>query len=59
MISDFLLDDRFDEWISNNLMYQLPDEWFGPNEIKDSGKSGDLRIYKALKEIEKVKKIKL
>lgn len=57
MISKFLLDERFDEWISHWLMYQA----IGVDEfvIKDSGKSGSDRIYQALKIIEERKGVKL
>jgi len=49
-----LLDERYDEGIMDCLMYE---DFNGI--ITDSGKSGDKRIYKALKEIENEKKIKL
>ena len=49
-----LLDERYDEGIIDCLMYE---DFNGV--IIDSGKSGDKRIYKALKEIEKEKKVKL
>ena len=49
-----LLDERYDEGIMDLLMYE---DFNGV--IIDSGKSGDNRIYKALKEIEKEKKVKL
>ena len=54
-----LLDERFDEYILDALMYQPNPEFFGMKPIKDSGKVGSERIYKALKEIERVKGIKL
>ena len=49
-----LLDERYDEGIMDCLMYVD----FNGN-IKDSGKSGDARIYKELKAIEKEKGVKL
>jgi len=54
-----LLDERFDEYILEALMYQPNPEFFGMKPIKDSGKEGSKRIYQALKEIERVKGIKL
>jgi hypothetical protein len=73
-LNPILLDSEFDSWICENLMYQPPAggyswyhvEGYGyqtesarQSLIKDSGKSGSERIYRALKEIEKVKGIKL
>ena len=49
-----LLDERYDEGIMDLLMYVD----FNGN-IKDSGKSGDKRIYKELRAIEKEKGVKL
>jgi hypothetical protein len=54
MINEILLDERYDLPIMESLMY----ETFN-GVIKDSGKSGDVRIYQALKDIEKEKKVKL
>ena len=51
---DFLLDERYDLGIMENLMYVD----FNGN-IKDSGKSGDKRIYDLLGMMEKVKGVKL
>ena len=51
---DFLLDERYDYSIMNSLMYTNFD-----GVIVDSGKSGDTRIYKTLKWMEKNKGIKL
>jgi hypothetical protein len=73
-LNPILLDSEFDEWICESLMYQPVAggysynyvEGYGGyyelasrNQIKDSGKSGSERIYKVLREIEKVKGIKL
>jgi hypothetical protein len=49
-----LLDERYDEGIMENLMYVD----FNGN-IKDSGKSGDKRIYDLLRYMEKEKGVKL
>jgi len=49
-----LLDDRYDLGIMENLMYVD----FNGN-IKDSGKSGDKRIYETLKWMEEEFKVKL
>ena len=54
MISQPLLDERFDLGIIESLMYE---DFNG--EIKDSGKSGDKRIYGELKAMEKEFGIKL
>ena len=54
MINDILLNENWDDSIIECLMYE---DFKG--EIKDSGKSGDMRIYAALKEIEKEFNIKL
>ena len=54
MINEILLDERYDLPIMESLMW----ETFN-GVIKDSGKSGDVRIYQALKDIEKEKKVKL
>ena len=54
MINEVLLDERYDLPIMESLMWELPN-----GVIKDSGKSGDRRIYQALRDIEKEKKIKL
>jgi hypothetical protein len=54
MINEILLDERYDLPIMEFLMWELPN-----GVIKDSGKSGDVRIYQALKAIEKEKKVKL
>ena len=60
MINDLLLDERFDDWITDNLMWQNNFGWDDIEApITDSGKSGHDRIIKALKQIEKVKGIKL
>jgi hypothetical protein len=60
MINEILLDERFDDWICGNLMWIQNFGWEDISiEIQDSGKKGHERIYKALKEIEKVKGIKL
>ena len=60
MINETLLDVRFDDWIIDNLMWQNNFGWDDIEApITDTGKSGDKRIYQALKEIEKVKGIKL
>lgn len=73
-INPILLDSEFDSWICENLMYQPSAGGYCLNyvegygiyretnrqpKIKDSGKSGSERIYQALKEIERVKGIKL
>ena len=58
-LNPLLLDERFDDYILDALMYQPNPEFFGMKPIKDSGKSGSERIYKALKEIERVKGVKL
>jgi hypothetical protein len=73
-LNPILLDSDFDSWICESLMYQPAVggyqfnfiEGYGwqrevakSNKIKDSGKSGSERIYQALKEIERVKGIKL
>jgi hypothetical protein len=73
-LTPILLNSEFDEWIIGNLMYEPSsggyyrnwvdgvgyyDEVAARMEIKDSGKVGSERIYRALKEIEKVKGIKL
>lgn len=49
-----LLDERYDEGIMEYLMYVD----FNGN-IKDSGKSGDKRIYDLLRYMEKEKGVKL
>ena len=54
MIYQPLLDERFDLGIIENLMYEGFD-----GKIKDSGKSGDRRIYAELAELEKEYGIKL
>ncbi|MGY8704107.1 MAG: hypothetical protein ACKVGY_07210 [Candidatus Poseidoniales archaeon] len=54
MIYQPLLDERFDLGIIESLMYE---DFNG--EIKDSGKSGDKRIYGELKAMEKEFGIKL
>jgi|TARA_R110000823_G_scaffold195060_1_gene326377 hypothetical protein len=54
MINPILLDERFDLGIMESLMYEGFD-----GEIKDSGRSGDKRIYGELEELEKEYKIKL
>jgi hypothetical protein len=54
-MEEILLDKRFDEWISDALMYELPTT----NGIVESGKIAEARIYNSLKYIESVKKIKL
>jgi hypothetical protein len=54
MINPILLDERFDLGIIESLMYEDFD-----GKIKDSGKSGDKRIYGELKAIEKEFGIKL
>lgn len=60
MIDNLLLDERFDDWISDNLMYVPNFGWEDITiEIQDSGKSGHDRIIRTLKHIEKVKGIKL
>jgi hypothetical protein len=60
MINDLLLDERFDDWITDNLMWIPNFGWEDITiEIQDSGKAGHERIIKAMKEIEKVKGIKL
>jgi hypothetical protein len=64
-MNPILLDSEFDSWICENLMYQLTTGYdingskVSTGKIKDSGKSGSERIYQALKEIERVKRIKL
>ena len=64
-INPTLLDSEFDSWICENLMYQtiigyeVNGNKVSAGKIKDSGKSGSERIYQALKEIEKLKGIKL
>ena len=73
-LNPILLDSDFDSWICESLMYQPAVggyqfnfiEGYGwqrevatANKIKDSGKAGSERIYQALKEIERVKGIKL
>lgn len=73
-MNPILLDSEFDSWICENLMYQPPAGGYSWNhvegygyitevarqpKIKDSGKSGSERIYQALKEIERIKGIKL
>jgi hypothetical protein len=54
MINEVLLDERYDLPIMESLMWETLN-----GVIKDSGKSGDRRIYQALRDIEKEKKIKL
>ena len=54
MIYQPLLDERFDLGIIESLMYE---DFNG--DIKDSGKSGDKRIYGELKAMEKEFGIKL
>ena len=54
MINPILLDERFDLGIIESLMYEDFD-----GKIKDSGKSGDKRIYRELMAIEKEFGIKL
>lgn len=54
MIYQPLLDERFDLGIIESLMYE---DFNG--EIKDSGNSGDRRIYGELKAMEKEYGIKL
>lgn len=54
-MEDLLLDERFDEWISESLMYQS----MITGQIVESGKSAEARIYQSLKYLETVKKIKL
>lgn len=54
MINNILLNENWDDSIIECLMYE---DFKGG--IKDSGKSGDKRIYTVLKEIEKEYKIKL
>jgi len=54
MIEPILLDERFDLGIMESLMYEDFD-----GKIKDSGKSGDKRIYGELKWMEKEYGIKL
>ena len=64
-INPTLLDSEFDSWICENLMYQtiigyeVNGNKVSAGKIKESGKSGSERIYQALKEIEKLKGIKL
>ena len=55
-MNDILLNEHFgyDEAIMDSLMYEGFD-----GEIKDSGKSGDRRIYAELAELEKEYGIKL
>ena len=54
---NLLLDERYDEGIMSSLMYQP----IGVTEflIRDSGKSGDKRIYEELVRLEKFNNIKL
>ena len=64
-MNPLLVLDDVNDWVCENLMYQTmigydtygSKVWAG--DIKDSGKRGDVRIYQALKDIEKVSKIKL
>lgn len=54
MIHHLLLDERFDDPIMEQLMFQGLD-----GNIKDSGQKGDERIYLTLKAIENQLNIKL
>ena len=54
MLYQPLLDERFDLGIIENLMYEGFD-----GKIKDSGKSGDKRIYEELRCMEEQYGIKL
>lgn len=72
-INPILLEESFDSWICQNLMYEPTTGGYIRNwneagsyyevarslKIKDSGKRGSERIYQALSEIERVKGIKL
>lgn len=53
-LNPILLDERYDLGIMGALMYE---DFNG--DIKDSGKTGDKKIYAELKRLEKVLKIKL
>lgn len=61
MINDLLLDERLDDWIFENLMYQNNFGWDDERatDIKDSGKEGHKRIIKTMKYIQKFKNVKL
>jgi hypothetical protein len=54
MINTILLDESYDVAIMEGLMFENLD-----GTIKDSGKSGDKRIYETLKWMEEEFKVKL
>lgn len=66
-LNQILLSTECDEWVLDNLMWQPGFEkglcgyasTYGLSDIRDTGKSGDMRIYGVLKNIEKITGIKL